>query len=54
MWGDVSLPLAKLLGRAPKRDEETGVYPEEADGTQDGMTEFVLGLDTEKGVVGLS
>ena len=50
--GDVSLPLARLLERAPKRDGETGVYPEEADGTQDGMTEFVLGLDMEKGVGG--
>ena len=50
--GDVSLPLARLLERAPKRDGETGVYPEEADGTQDGMAEFVLGLDMEKGVGG--
>ncbi|KAI0094146.1 hypothetical protein BDY19DRAFT_880954 [Irpex rosettiformis] len=47
--GDISLPLAKLLKHAPKMDEETGLYPEEADGTQDGMTDFVLGLNTEKG-----
>jgi len=50
--GDVSLPLAKLLEHAPKVDEETGLYPEEADGTQDGMTDFVLPLNTEKAVSG--
>ncbi|KAI0086108.1 hypothetical protein BDY19DRAFT_1059219 [Irpex rosettiformis] len=45
--GDVSLPLA--IEHILKMDEETGLYPEGADGTQDGMTDFVLELNTEKG-----
>ena len=46
--GDASLPLSQLLEHAPKKDSTTQLYPEEMDGTQDGMVEFTLPLNIEK------
>ena len=48
--GDAGFSLAELLADAPKKDDETGLYPEDRDGTQDGMKEFKLPLQTDKQV----
>lgn len=46
--GDASFPVAELLAHAPQKDPETGLYPEDNDGTQDNMKEYVLPLQTDK------
>ncbi|KAI0706958.1 phosphatidylserine decarboxylase-domain-containing protein [Earliella scabrosa] len=45
--GDASFDVAKLMADAPKKDEKTGLYPEEEDGKR-GMTDFELPLQTGK------
>ncbi|GJE89731.1 phosphatidylserine decarboxylase-like protein [Phanerochaete sordida] len=46
--GSASFSVSELLAKAPKKDEKTGLYPEDNDGTQDSMQDFVLPLQTEK------
>lgn len=45
---DASINVAQLLEKAPKKDTQTGLYPADQDGTQDGMQDFVLQLSTDK------
>lgn len=45
--GDASFDVATLLRDAPKKDEKTGLYPEEEDGKRS-MTSFELPLQTAK------
>ena len=45
--GDASFDVARLLADAPKKDEKTGLYPDEEDGTRS-MTNFELPLQTAK------
>ena len=44
---DASFDVAELLADAPKKDEKTGLYPEEEDGKRS-MREFTLPLSTAK------
>ena len=46
--GDASILVGELVGNAPQKDETTGLYPEDNDGTQDSMQEFQLPLQTAK------
>ena len=46
--GDASFSISELVSKAPQKDTVTGLYPEECDGTQDGMQEFRLPLQTAK------
>ena len=46
--GDASFSIHELVTNAPQKDEGTGLYPEDRDGTQDGMQEFRLPLQTAK------
>jgi phosphatidylserine decarboxylase len=48
--GDAGFSVAELLANAPMKNPETGLYPEDQDGTQDGMKEFQLPLQTDKQV----
>ncbi len=45
--GDASFDVATLLQDAPKKDEKTGLYPEEEDAMRS-MTSFELPLQTAK------
>ena len=45
--GDASFDVARLLADAPKKDEKTGLYPEEEDGMRS-MRSFELPLQTAK------
>lgn len=46
--GDAYLSLAQLIGKAPQKNHDTQLYPEDQDGTQDGMEQFTLSLSTDK------
>ncbi|KAI0073153.1 hypothetical protein K474DRAFT_1686324 [Panus rudis PR-1116 ss-1] len=46
--GDAYLEIGQLLANAPQKNPETGLYPEDHDGTKDGMVEFKLHLSTAK------
>lgn len=46
--GDAGLSVKMLRENAPQKDPNTQLYPEEMDGTQDGMQEFTLPLSTDK------
>ena len=48
--GDASFTVSELLSNAPKKDANTGLYPEDNDGTQDNLKEFKLSLQTDKQV----
>ena len=45
--GDASFDVAQLLADAPKKDETTGLYPKDEDGTRS-MINFTLPLQTGK------
>ena len=47
LWRRASFDVAKLLADSPKKDERTGLYPEEEDGKRS-MTTFELPLQTAK------
>ncbi|OSC96707.1 hypothetical protein PYCCODRAFT_1472429 [Trametes coccinea BRFM310] len=47
--GDASLDVARLLANAPKKDEKTGLYPDDTDGRH-AMESFTLPLQTAKEV----
>ena len=44
---EASFDVAKLIGDAPKKDERTGLYPDEEDGTRS-MVDFELPLQAGK------
>lgn len=46
--GAASFSVSELLAKAPRKDDKTGLYPEENDGTQDSMQEYVLPLQNEQ------
>lgn len=46
--GDATVSVAELVKKAPQKDRTTGLYPEDHDGTQDGMQDFTLSLQTDK------
>ena len=46
--GDASFAISDLLAKAPQKDPDTGLYPEDRDGTQDGMQQYQLPLQTAK------
>ena len=46
--GNAEFAVQELLTNAPHKDPNTGLYPEDNDGTQDNMKEFVLPLQTDK------
>lgn len=46
--GDAGVIVAELVANAPQKDEVTGLYPEDDDGTQGGMQDFQLPLQTAK------
>lgn len=45
---DATFSLEQLITGAPQKDEKTGLYPAEVDGTQNNMKEFELPLSTAK------
>ncbi|KAI0771332.1 phosphatidylserine decarboxylase-domain-containing protein [Trametes elegans] len=47
--GEASFDVARLLANAPKKDEQTGLYPDDEDGQQ-AMESFTLPLQTAKEV----
>ena len=46
--GDASFSVSELLAKAPKKDEKTGLYPEDNDGTRDSMQDYILPLQTSQ------
>ncbi len=46
--GDASFSVTELVLNAPQKEEKTGLYPKDHDGTQDSMQEFNLSLQTAK------
>ena len=46
--GDANFSVADLVAKAPQKDAKTGLYPEDDDGTQDGMQDITLRLETAK------